>query len=73
MKKLYETLGVEETADAEQLKAGYRRAAQRAHPDREGGGEEQFNAVKKAFEALSDPELRAHYDRYGTLPGEEKP
>jgi DnaJ-class molecular chaperone len=37
------------------------------HPDKNSapGAEDAFKAVGKAFTILSDPDKRAHYDRYG--------
>lgn len=61
----YETLGVERTATADQVKAAYRRAAAAAHPDREGGSHERMQAVTRAYAVLSDAERRAEYDLTG--------
>lgn len=60
----YDTLGVATEATADEIKQGYRRAAARAHPDK-GGNDEQMAAVNRAYQVLSDPESRAHYDRTG--------
>jgi len=61
----YDTLGVAPDASPEDIKRGYRRAAARAHPDKDGGDTEQMAKVNKAYEVLSDPQLRAHYDATG--------
>lgn len=41
--------------------------ALKLHPDKNSapGAEDAFKAVGKAFTILSDPDKRAHYDRYG--------
>lgn len=65
MKTLYEILGVDKSADRDAIKAAYRKAAQRTHPDREGGSEAEFKKVKHAFEVLHDPERRKQYDETG--------
>ena len=63
----YETLGVSRDADKDELKRAYRRLARKYHPDvnKEEGAEEQFKAINRAYEVLSEPEMRARYDRYG--------
>lgn len=66
MTDLYEELGVSKTASPEDVKAAYRVAAQRSHPDKEGGDEEKFKRVGEAFAVLSNPERRAEYDRTGS-------
>uniref|UniRef100_A0A0E0GLR5 J domain-containing protein n=1 Tax=Oryza nivara TaxID=4536 RepID=A0A0E0GLR5_ORYNI len=59
---MYEVLAVEETAGAEEIKAAYRRAARRWHPDACPGGAERFMLAREAYEVLSDPERRRGYD-----------
>lgn len=58
----YETLGVERGASEEVIREAARRAASRAHPDREGGSHERMQAVNQARDVLLDPERRARYD-----------
>ena len=59
---MYEVLAVEETAGPEEIKAAYRRAARRWHPDACPGGADRFMAAREAYEVLSDPERRRGYD-----------
>lgn len=66
----YETLNVPSDASAEDIKAAYRRAARDAHPDRAGGDTEQMAKVNRAYQVLSDPETRQHYDQTGGEPGQ---
>ena len=47
----HEVLGIQPGVSADEIKAAYRRACMRAHPDR-GGSEEQFRAIQKAYEDL---------------------
>ncbi len=64
----YETLGVERSANDEEIKKAYRRLAMKYHPDRNPGNnetEETFKHVKRAYEVLSDPQKRARYDQFG--------
>lgn len=64
MKSLYEDLGVEKTATAEQIKAAHRKGVREHHPDKQGC-REKFQAVQRAYEVLADPERRKHYDETG--------
>jgi curved DNA-binding protein CbpA len=63
----YDTLGVAPDATPDEIKQAKRRAAKRAHPDM-GGSDEQMAAVNRAYEVLSDPETRSHYDQTGEDP-----
>mmetsp|Transcript_15322 Transcript_15322/g.18148 ORF Transcript_15322/g.18148 Transcript_15322/m.18148 type:complete len:418 (-) Transcript_15322:312-1565(-) len=62
--KLYESLGIEKTADGKEIKKAYRKLAVRHHPDK-GGDEAMFKEISAAYEILSDPEKRQKYDKYG--------
>lgn len=61
----YESLGVDRNADREAIKRAYRRRAHKAHPDK-GGKEEEFHAIQRAYDVLSDDARRAWYDQHGT-------
>lgn len=58
----YETLGIGRDATDQQIKAAYRRAAWRHHPDRDGGTHEKMSSIQQAYECLIDPLARAAYD-----------
>ncbi|HVS25461.1 MAG TPA: molecular chaperone DnaJ [Gammaproteobacteria bacterium] len=64
----YEVLGVGRDAAEADIKKAYRRLAMKHHPDRNPGipeAEASFKEAKEAYEALSDAEKRAAYDRFG--------
>jgi len=65
----YSILGVSRDATPEEIKRAYRRLAKKYHPDHNRGdpeAEERFKEITEAYEVLSDPEKRKHYDRFGT-------
>jgi molecular chaperone DnaJ len=65
----YEVLGVERTAAVEEIKAAYRKAALKWHPDRNPANKEEaevkFRECTEAYSVLSDAEKRQLYDTYG--------
>ncbi len=71
MSDFYQVLGIARTASADDIKKAYRDKAKEFHPDRNKAPEAEamFKAVSEAYQVLSDPDKRAHYDRFGQAPG----
>jgi curved DNA-binding protein CbpA len=60
----YVLLGIETNADSETMQAAYAKLAQKFHPNNdETGDKTKFDAVNLAYEVLSDPTLRASFDK----------
>lgn len=62
----YENLKVARDAPPEVIRAAYKVLAQKWHPDRNASPEatEQMRLLNGAYEALSDPIRRHHYDEW---------
>ena len=64
----YILLGVERGATLNDIKRAYKRLARRYHPDINPGDRmaaAQFRQIAEAYETLSDPDRRSHYDSGG--------
>jgi molecular chaperone DnaJ len=63
----YEVLGVQKTANKDDIKKAFRNLARQYHPDvnKDAGAEDKFKEINEAYEVLSDDDKRARYDRYG--------
>jgi len=61
----YDILGVARTASPEEIRAAYREAVRRWHPDINPAPEarEHFLLIRQAYEVLSNPEKRQAYDQ----------
>ncbi|KAI1631279.1 DnaJ domain-containing protein [Biscogniauxia mediterranea] len=69
-KDYYKILGVPHDADERQIKAAYRKATKQHHPDKaikqgltKEAAEKKMAGINEAYEVLSNPELRARFDR----------
>jgi len=68
-KDYYKILGVDRKASEEDIRKAYRKLAKQYHPDynpNNKGAEEKFKEINEAYEVLSDPKKRSHYDRLGS-------
>lgn len=65
MKNHYQTLGISENADSEEIKNAYRRLAKKYHPDLNQNSieaTEKFRTIQEAYEVLSDDVRRSNFD-----------
>ena len=63
---LYEVLGVDKTASAEDIKKAYRKLSLLHHPDRNNGSDEskgRFQKIQNAYETLGNEEKRKQHDQ----------
>lgn len=64
----YDALAVAPTATELEIKKAYRKMAIKLHPDKnpdDPSASEKFQKIGEAYQVLSDPQLRAAYDRDG--------
>ena len=69
-KDYYKVLGVPNDADERQIKSAYRKLSKVHHPDKAAKqgltkeqAEKKMASINEAYEVLSNPELRARFDR----------
>ena len=63
----YDVLNVSKKATNDEIKKAYRKLAMKYHPDRNKSDEAEgkFKEATEAYENLSDPKKREHYDNFG--------
>ena len=68
----YKLLEIDQTATASQIKKAYRAKSLVYHPDKQGGSDALFHALKTASDILLDPSTRTPYDLSYTARMEHK-
>lgn len=68
MENHYATLGLTESATADEIKKTYRKLASQHHPDK-GGDTEKFKTIQTAYDILGNAAKRADYDEMRKNPG----
>lgn len=57
-----------QSASENEIRKAYRKLSLQHHPDK-GGNEELFQKIAKAYETLSNPDVRANWEKYGNPDG----
>ncbi|XP_055388344.1 dnaJ homolog subfamily B member 1-like [Condylostylus longicornis] len=67
-KDYYKILKVDKNCSSEEVKKAYRKLALQFHPDKAKcpSAEAAFKELSRAYQCLSDPDARRHYDTHGT-------
>jgi len=68
-KDYYSILGVEKSANDQDIKKAYRKLALQFHPDKNKDNKEaeaKFKEINEAYEVLSDKQKRSTYDQFGS-------
>ncbi len=63
----YTTLGVDKTANQDEIKKAFRKLAHKYHPDKKGGDEAKFKEINQAYQVLGDQNKKEQYDQFGQV------
>jgi molecular chaperone DnaJ len=62
----YQVLEVERNASQDDIKRSYKKLSKKYHPDINPEGTDQFKQIQEAYEILSNPEMKARFDQFGS-------
>jgi molecular chaperone DnaJ len=60
----YDVLGLQRSANQDEIKRAFRKKAHELHPDK-GGDEKSFKEVNEAYQILGDSKKKTTYDQFG--------
>ncbi|PNF40918.1 hypothetical protein B7P43_G14976 [Cryptotermes secundus] len=65
----YKLLGIQKTATQQQIRKAYKQLAKEWHPDKNNdpAAENRFVEINQAYELLTDPERKKHFDTFGIV------
>lgn len=77
-RQLYDILGVEPNASAEEIKKSFKKLAVQFHPDKQTpenkeASETKFKEISEAYSTIGDAEKRKAYDTFGIRDGSSAP
>lgn len=67
-KNHYETLGISNTASKDEIKKAFRQLSLQYHPDKNPNSIDKFKEINEAYQTLSDPKKKRHYDMISSNP-----
>jgi translocation protein SEC63 len=65
----FSILELDSSATMAEIRKQYRRLSKIFHPDKQGGNQDMFMKIAKAYEALTDDESRENWIKYGNPDG----
>lgn len=65
-KDYYNILGVDKSANQDEIKKAFRKKAHQFHPDKKGGDEAKFKEANEAYQVLGNEKKRAQFDQFGS-------
>jgi molecular chaperone DnaJ len=65
-KDYYKVLGIEKSANQDEIKRAFRKLAHQFHPDKPDGDEAKFKECNEAYQILGNEQKRQQYDQFGS-------